>query len=115
MGAFLLKRWINCRALSRLGFCKLSPSETLSERTFEHLRLAIAEGNWGEKSASWRVHRNRAGDPSTFLRKEKTSKLGRMIGMDFRTERLAIAKGDRPSTTHPSQVAGHDDPPFPWE
>ena len=33
-----------------------------------------------------------AGDPSTFLRKEKTSKLGRMIGTELRTLRLAIAQ-----------------------
>jgi len=33
-----------------------------------------------------------AGDPSTFLRKEKTSKLGSMIGTELRTLRLAIAQ-----------------------
>ena len=37
----------------------------------------------------------------------RTSKLGRMIGTDLRTERLAIACGDRSDRAmHPSQVAG---------
>jgi hypothetical protein len=44
MGAFLLKRWINCRALSAAWLRKLGPSETLSERTFEHCVSPSAPG-----------------------------------------------------------------------
>ena len=84
---------------------KLSPSETLSERTFEHCVSPSPKGDRRDKA----LHPSQiaAGDPSTFLRKEKTSKLGRMIGMDLRTVRLAIAKGDRtdrPCTSRRSQI-----------
>ena len=35
------------------------------------------------------------------------------VRTDLRTVRLAIAKGDRSDRVmHPSQVAGHDDPPY---
>ena len=35
------------------------------------------------------------------------------VGTDLRTERLAIACGDRSGRPmHSSQVAGHDDPPY---
>jgi len=35
------------------------------------------------------------------------------VQTDLRTVRLAIAKGDRSDRViHPSQVAGHDDPPY---
>jgi hypothetical protein len=49
MGAFLLKRWINCRALSRLGSANLvRPRRCLNGPS--HMRLAIAEGDRRDKA-----------------------------------------------------------------
>ena len=94
MGAFLAQAHrTNCRALSRL-LAPQTPSRVLDvvlERTFEHCVSPSPKGDRRDSRRALHPSRNRSGQPIHLLRKGKTSKLGRMIGTDLRTVRIAIA------------------------
>jgi hypothetical protein len=73
---FLLERWMNRKARSRAWLRKLGPSRTPSERTFEQCVSPSPRGDRRDQA----LHPSQiaAGAASTFLKKEKTSKLGRI-------------------------------------
>ena len=75
MGALLLKRWINCRTLPRLGSANLvRPRRCLTD--LRTARLAIAKASAGIGAC---IHRKSQKTPVHLPKKEKTSELGRII------------------------------------
>ena len=71
-----------------------------------HQKVEI-EGGW-----SLLLKRGETAWPCRWLGSATWSVLD-FVRTDLRTVRLAIAKGDRSDRVmHPSQVAGHDDPPY---